>query len=157
MIRTRAIELPKPIPGLLKEAAHERLINGTRASGSGRMDARIQSPGPDPLVVHAFSRRVRDRQIFLLGWIRQGLLARVRDERQFARLSWVLSAYPDLRMTSDDHVRAALIARSLRSKEISIAPWPALLWAVAERLQGRIWSHGQQWRAWTNQGCPLLV
>jgi hypothetical protein len=110
---------------------------------------------PDPLIVHAFARRVRDRQVFLLGWIRQGLLARVRDERQFARLSWVLSAFPDLRVVSDDHVRAAVIARTLRQQEVSIAPWPALLWAVAERLHGTIWSQGRQWRAWTTHGCPV--
>ncbi|MBA2482742.1 MAG: hypothetical protein H0V44_18925 [Planctomycetes bacterium] len=110
---------------------------------------------PDPLIVHAFSRRVRDRQVFLLGWIRQGLLARVRDERQFARLSWLLSAFPDLRVTSDDHVRAATLARTLRGQGLSIAPWPALLWAVSDRLNGRIWSQGRQWRAWTAHGCRV--
>ncbi|MBA3707288.1 MAG: hypothetical protein H0W83_00540 [Planctomycetes bacterium] len=110
---------------------------------------------PDPLVVHAFARRVEQRQVFMIGWIRQGLLARVRDERQFARLSWVLSAYPDLRVLPADHLRAAMIARILRRKDVPIAPWPALLWAVAERLGGRIWSQGRQWRTWVGDGCPL--
>ena len=41
---------------------------------------------PDPLVVHAFSRHVLARGVILVGLVRQALLARTRDSRQFARL-----------------------------------------------------------------------
>ncbi len=78
---------------------------------------------PDPLVVHAFAGHLTDRRIHLLGWIRQGLLARVADERQSLRLSAALTAFPDLRVLIADHVGAAQLARRLRA-EARCAPGP---------------------------------
>jgi hypothetical protein len=112
---------------------------------------------PEPLIVHEFGRQVADRRIFLLGWVRQGLLARAADERQFARLSWLLSAFPDLRVLPADHERAARLVREMRGREVSLAPWPALIWAVAERIGGELWSQDRRWRTLQRFGCPLLV
>lgn len=111
---------------------------------------------PEPLVVHAFTGHVRDRQLFLLGWVRQTLLARVRDDRQFTRLAWVLSAWPDLPTLPRDHEQAAIRIRRLREQAIIITPWQALLWAIADRLDGAIWSRERSWQALAVHGCPLV-
>lgn len=111
---------------------------------------------PDPAVVHVFGQAVRDRRIFLIGWVRQALLARVRDERQFARLAWVLSAFPDLPLLPRDHERAASITRRMRELQVPASAWSALVWAVAERLDGVVWSRESGWQALAVHGCPLL-
>lgn len=110
---------------------------------------------PDPLVVHGFAAAVKARRIFLLGLVRQALLARARDERQFARLERALSAFPDLPVLARDHVRAATIIRGLRGRVPAVSPWQALLWAVAERLPAAVWSAGRSWQPLAEQGCPV--
>jgi predicted nucleic acid-binding protein len=110
---------------------------------------------PDPMVVHAFGRNVRERRIYLMGWVRQGLLARVRDERQFTRLAWVLSAFPDLPLLPRDHEQAAQITRRMRELQVPTSPWSALVWAVAIRLDGAVWSRERHWQALQSFGCPL--
>lgn len=110
---------------------------------------------PDPLVVHGFKQAVEARRIFLLGLVRQALLARARDERQFSRLERMLAAFPDLPVLARDHVRAAAIIRGLRGRVAAVTPWQALMWAVAERLPASIWSDGRSWRPLAAQGCPV--
>ena len=110
---------------------------------------------PDPLVVHGFKRGVERRQVFLFGLVRQSLLARARDERQFARLSRVLSGFPDVTVLSSDHVRAAELIHVLRRQRRTLSPWQALLWAVAERSGGAIWSGARTWGPLAAAGCPV--
>jgi hypothetical protein len=110
---------------------------------------------PDLLVVHGFKRAVEARRVFLLGLVRQALLARVRDERQFARLAHALSAFPDLPVLARDHVRAAAIIRGLRGRVAAVTPWQALLWAVAERLPALVWSEARSWSPLAAQACPV--
>ena len=112
--------------------------------------------GPDPLVVHAFARHVQDRRIYLIGLVRQALLARSRDARQFARLDEVLSGFPDLPVQARDHRRAAVLIQRLRAQQLALSPWQALLWAVAERLPARIWSQERHWQVLAERGCPLV-
>jgi predicted nucleic acid-binding protein len=110
---------------------------------------------PDPLIVHQFAQHARQRQVFLVGWVRQALLARVKDQRQFTRLAWVLSSWPDLPIQPHDHERAATLMRDMRDRGTSLAPWPALLWALAERLDGTIWTRSRHWQILAGQGCPV--
>ena len=110
---------------------------------------------PDPAVVHAFGLAVRARRVFLIGWVRQALLARVREERQFARLTWVLSAFPDLPLLPRDHERAASITRRMRELHVPVSAWSTLVWAVAERLDGVVWSRERHWQALQTHGCPV--
>ena len=110
---------------------------------------------PDPLVVHAFAGAVKARRVFLLGLVRQALLARVRDDRQFSRLERALAAFPDLPVLARDHVRAAMIIRGLRGKVPAVTPWQALVWAMAERLPAVVWSTGRSWQPLAGQGCPV--
>lgn len=111
---------------------------------------------PDPMVVHAFGRHVRDRRVFLIGWVRQALLARVRDERQFTRLAWVLSSFPDLPLLPRDHEQGAQIMRRMRELQVPVSPWSALVWATAQRLDGVVWSRERSWQSLAPHGCPLL-
>jgi hypothetical protein len=110
---------------------------------------------PDPGVVHAYAQAVRDRRVFLIGWVRQALLARVRDERQFMRLAWVLSAFPDLPLLPRDHERAASITRRMREIQVPVSAWSTLVWAVAERLDGVVWSRERHWQSLALHGCPV--
>ena len=110
---------------------------------------------PDPLVVHGFKGGVERRQVFLLGLVRQALLARTRDERQFARLSRVLYGFPDVTVLPADHVRAAALVQAQRHQRRVLSPWQALLWAVAERSGGVIWSGARSWAPLAAAGCPV--
>ncbi len=110
---------------------------------------------PDPLVVHGFKRGVESRQVFLLGLVRQALLARAADERQFARLARVLSGFPDVTVLAGDHVRAAELIHVQRRQRRSLSPWQALLWAVAARSGGVIWSSARTWTPLAAAGCPI--
>jgi hypothetical protein len=111
---------------------------------------------PEPLVVLAFTRHVTDRRIHLVGWVRQGLLSRTADDRQFDRLNRLLEAFPDLRVLSTDHLQAARLSRRLRERSVTVSPWQALLWTVAERIGGVIWSGDRRWLTLQSSHCPLL-
>ncbi len=110
---------------------------------------------PDPLVVHGFKQGVERRQVFLVGLVRQALLARTSDNRQFERLVRVLSGFPDVTVLTGDHLRAAALVQSLRRQRGTLSPWQALLWAVAERSGGVIWSGARSWAPLAAAGCPV--
>ncbi len=110
---------------------------------------------PDPLTVHAMGQLIRERRVVLVGWIRQALLTRARDERQLTRLRWALSGFPEVVVRPVDHELAASLTRRLRDHGQLLAPWPALLWAISDRLGGEIWSRDRVWLGLADQGCPL--
>lgn len=110
---------------------------------------------PDPLVVHGFKRGVERRQVFLVGLVRQALLARTLDDRQFARLVRALAGFPDVTVLAGDHVRAAELIHLQRRERRSVSPWQALLWALAERSRGVIWSGAASWSPLAAAGCPV--
>lgn len=114
----------------------------------GRLD-------PDPRVVHAFREFVRVRRVLTVGWIRQGLLARLDDERQATRLGWILSGYPEVVLCPDDHLHAAELMRRLRRVAVTLTGPAALLWTVAERTGARIWSLDRRWQTLTRHGAPV--
>jgi hypothetical protein len=111
---------------------------------------------PDPLVVHSFSQHVQARGVILVGLVRQALLARTRDGRQFVRLESALTGFPDLPVQPRDHLRAAALVQRLRASQLAVSPWQALLWAIGERIGASIWSQERHWQALRAQGCPLL-
>jgi hypothetical protein len=110
---------------------------------------------PDPLVVHDFSRFVTQRRIVLVGLVRQALLARTRNARQFSRVQEALAGFPDLPLQPRDHVRAATLIQNLRTATQTLSPWQALLWSVAERIQGTVWSNERLWQNLRERGCPV--
>jgi len=111
---------------------------------------------PDPLIVHEFATLVRGRRIFLMGWIRQGLLTRARDRRQQDRLAWILSGFPDVPVMALDHLAAARLVSDHRARQV-IDPWRALMWSVARRIGGEVWSHAKGWEPLVPLGCPVMT
>jgi predicted nucleic acid-binding protein len=114
----------------------------------GRLD-------PDPRIVHGFRELVRERRVLTLGGIRQGLLARLDDERQATRLGWILSGFPEVVLRPDDHLRAAELCRRLRRSDHRLSGSAALLWSVAERIGARIWSLDRRWSELARRGAPF--
>lgn len=110
---------------------------------------------PDPLMVHQFGPLVRQRRVFLLGWTRQALLTQARNHRQQERLAWILSGFPDVPVQALDHLRAARLVADHRPT-LAIDPWRALMWAVARRIGGDIWSRNPGWRPLMGLGCPVV-
>lgn len=110
---------------------------------------------PEPGVVALSGELIAERRLFLVGWVRQGLLTRCRDERQFARLLAAVAPFPDIPIQPADHVAAAALTRELDERSISIQPAQALLWAMAERIGGSVWSRQTRWRKLERYGAPL--
>lgn len=111
--------------------------------------------GPDPQIVQAFAERTRARCVLLLGGVRQDLLMAARDDRQRHRLAWILSAFPHVPPTVDDHRRAAELHHRHRPLA-RLDATHALTWAIAERLQAGIWSPHRSWQALMPLGCPVI-
>ncbi len=115
----------------------------------GRLD-------PDPRAVHQFSELVRARRVLTLGAIRQGLLARLDDERQATRLAWILSGYPEIVLRPEDHLAAAELVRGQRRSGLVLPGRAALLWAVAKRLGATVWTLDRRWLPFARKGAPVV-
>ena len=76
---------------------------------------------------------IADNRVQMIGPIRQELLSGIRDEKQFRELEVRLSAFPDLAITSEDHVTAARFFNECRSKGIQRSNTDFLICAIAAR------------------------
>jgi len=76
---------------------------------------------------------IADNRVQMIGPIRQELLSGIRDEKQFRELEVRLSAFPDLAITSEDHVTAARFFNECRSKGIQGSNTDFLICAIAAR------------------------
>lgn len=112
---------------------------------------------PDLLLVHLVTTLVRERRLAIQHWVRQALLARTRDARQFLRLEHALAAFPAPRIAADDYVAAARLAQRLSEQGQPITRLQSLSWAVADRLDAEIWAHEKPWPAFASQGCPMYA
>ena len=110
---------------------------------------------PDAHCVHALTQCIAQRQILLLGWLRQGLLARAGDERHAARLRHALRGFPNLPSTEADQVDAAERIRRMRHVGLGCSAWQARVWVLAERAQAVIWSQDRLWQPLVAHGCPV--
>ena len=109
---------------------------------------------PDLLLIHQVTSLTRERRLLIAHPVRQMLLARTRDGRQFARLAHALSAFPAPRLLPIDYLEAAHRQQRLREQGVPIAPALALAWTLAERLQAQVWSNDKAWTALAGQGVP---
>lgn len=112
---------------------------------------------PDLLLVHQVGEVVRARRLLVAHPVRQELLARCRDERQFMRLDQVLAAFPAPRADARDAVAAARIALRLRERGVAISGPQALTWAVAARLGALVWALDPAWDRLQDLGCPRFA
>jgi hypothetical protein len=56
---------------------------------------------------------------------------------------------------TSDHLAAARLVRQLRDRGVTLGPWQALLWTLAQRIGGLVWSGEAHWRSLRQAGCPL--
>ncbi|HYE06542.1 MAG TPA: PIN domain-containing protein [Planctomycetota bacterium] len=108
---------------------------------------------PDPLAVHRLGALVRERRLLVPGLIRQGVLARTRDARQFARVAELLAAFPEVPPRMADDLEAARLRQRVRGLD----PARALLWAQAITCGARLWSDDPSWTEFAAHGCPLIA
>jgi predicted nucleic acid-binding protein len=74
---------------------------------------------------------IADGRVRMIGPIRQEILSGIRDEAQFSDLAAHLAAFPDLPITTEDHVTAARLFNLCRSKGIQGSNTDFLICAVA--------------------------
>lgn len=74
---------------------------------------------------------ISDGRVRMIGPIRQEILSGVRDEAQFRELEVHLAAFPDLPLTTADHVTAAQFFNLCRTKGIQGSNTDFLICAVA--------------------------
>jgi predicted nucleic acid-binding protein len=74
---------------------------------------------------------ISDGRVRMIGPIRQEILSGIRDEVQFRELTVHLAAFPDLPITTEDHVTAARLFNLCRSKGIQCSNTDFLICAVA--------------------------
>jgi hypothetical protein len=91
----------------------------------------------------------------LVGLVRQSLLARTRDSRQFARLEDALAGFPDLPVLTARPPACSAPGPAAAWSQMTLSPWQALLWAIAERIGGLVWSQDRHWLALRAHGCPI--
>ena len=84
-------------------------------------------------VVQEVERLVRQGRVQMLGVIRQELLSGIRTGERFAALRDELAQFPDLPMTSEDHVEAARAFNRCRSRGVQGNVVDMLVCATAMR------------------------
>jgi predicted nucleic acid-binding protein len=72
-------------------------------------------------------------RVQMIGPIRQEILSGIRDEKQFKELEARLASFPDLSITTEDHVTAARYFNLCRQKGIQGSNTDFLICAVAVR------------------------
>jgi len=93
-----------------------------------RRDGHVRSASLDHL-----RQMIKEKNVQMLGIIRQELLSGIRDEAQFLKLSQILDSFPDLLAGSADHTQAANFFNQCRRKGIQGSPVDFLICAQAHR------------------------
>lgn len=94
----------------------------------------------ESLLVASWSDLVTDGRIVLVGIVRQEVLSGVPDTSTFERLHEQLGHFPDEPLLTADHVRAAEMFNTCRSRGIQCAAIDILLCAMAERLTAALFT-----------------
>ncbi len=76
---------------------------------------------------------IKEKNVQMLGIIRQELLSGIRNESQFRKVSQILESFPDLLAESSDHTEAARFFDQCRRKGVQGSPVDFLICAQAHR------------------------
>ncbi|NRA37186.1 MAG: hypothetical protein HRU15_03540 [Planctomycetes bacterium] len=109
----------------------------------------------DMQAASTFRELVHDRRLLIIGWVRQSVLERCRTLAHMQKLSRSLQAFPDIPIHSDDHIRAAELRHELRAHSQTASARQIFIWALAERIDAKIWSADRSWTALRRFDCPL--
>ena len=83
--------------------------------------------------VTEFQDLIQEVRVQLIGPIRQEILSGIKTKQQFSRLKHILSAFPDLPLTTEDFELAAEYFNVLRTKGIQGSNTDFLMCSVATR------------------------
>ena len=89
-------------------------------------------------LVAVWAELIRQRQVMLLGPIRQEILSGIRQQRTFEKLRSRLRAFPDEPLAAEDYEHAAWCGNVCRSKGVAGSAVDFLLCAVALRRSAEI-------------------
>ena len=84
-------------------------------------------------LVAEWEKLIRDRQVALVGPIRQEVLSGIRDKKVFERLRSQLRAFPNEPLGAEDYEQAAACGNRCRGKGVAGSAVDFLLCAVALR------------------------
>ncbi len=93
----------------------------------------VDLSSPERRLTQALYDLVRQRDVRLLGVIRQEVLSGIREESQFRRIRDHLRGFPDVGLDSTDYEEAARISNLCRRRGIADSSVHMLLCAVALR------------------------
>ena len=84
---------------------------------------------------------IQDKQVAMIGPVRQELLSGIKDPKQFDLLSERLASFPDLPITSQDYVAAARFFNTCRQQGIQGSNTDFLICSVAVANNFPIFTH----------------
>ncbi len=88
------------------------------------------SPGVE---VIEFQELIKEVRVQIIGPIRQEILSGIKQKQQFSKLKKILSAFPDLPISTEDYELAAEYFNTLRSKGIQGSNTDFLICAISTR------------------------
>jgi predicted nucleic acid-binding protein len=91
-------------------------------------------------VVREFQSLILEHRVDIIGPIRQEILSGLREDSQFDRLEKHLAAFPDILLSTADHILAAKFFNVCRAEEIQGSNTDFLICAVAVRRQLAIYT-----------------
>jgi predicted nucleic acid-binding protein len=104
-------------------------------------------PGRSDANVRELAALIQNGRTTIIGPIRQDLLSRVRNPRQFDLLKRSLRQFPDLPISAADYEEAAALFNQCRSRGIQGSNIDFLICAVARRRELTIFATDDDFRA----------
>jgi predicted nucleic acid-binding protein len=94
----------------------------------------------EPLPARELRNLIADHRVEIIGPIRQEILSGIREDAQFKKLEKHLAAFPDIPITTEDHVTAARFFNLCRAKGVQGSNTDFLICAVAVRHRCAIYT-----------------
>jgi predicted nucleic acid-binding protein len=91
-------------------------------------------------LVEAWAELIRERQVLLIGCVRQEVLSGIREPAAFEKLRSALRSFPDEPLTTEDYEEAARCGDLCRGAGIAGSAADFLLCAVALRREASIFT-----------------
>ncbi len=107
-------------------------------------------------IVEEWTALVQQRQVLLVGPVRQEVLSGIRDQQAFNRLRLALRAFPDESLTIEDFEEAARAGNICRAAGVAGSPVDYLLCALAIRRDAAIYTTDRDFAAYARH-LPLRL
>jgi hypothetical protein len=83
--------------------------------------------------LEALRQAIKEKNVQMLGIIRQELLSGIRNDSQYKKVSQILESFPDMLAGSSDHTLAAKFFNLCRQKGVQGSPVDFLICAQAHQ------------------------